>query len=1122
MRNLQFVVAFVLLLSISGQVNADQDPSNLDYYGYFHHYTVFPNDDDYCFYNAVYTFDVIDQITSAVNYLFINGNLSLFDDIDEKYTVENLGKKFVDSLKKQIVVQLPEIMGNFSGTGTAIIMDECKNDNGSIKRFNELTKTIQDNQIQRFALLWTGWEPCDDDNSKITVLGVSIPKPSLTPESEFTENENYKGLGVAVADFYEHIAFLEFRDEPYNIFPTPVIFEDNDCRDWLYHLVNGAKLAADYFPNEMGFLNFIPKRVNFNTEMLILKTYNNGYEVDLIPNNIDVLQTDPYFGLVLRICQDETFRDFVNEGLYEHDFCGSRLNLTQEHNGYHQYWNSQYGPRPPNNKGWSTNEWLVNHSRDPNDAFMNQKFIFDFLKVLDISYKIFETYGNPASYFGIYAEAVGDLVKEDGAFYRPGPNGEFLPNLLPNAHMDYVNWFYDYATNNDRFKSLEYYKAGPVRQNLYDTNFVIRELLNRMAHYIEYFPLDNPCFPLNEFFMLGASNLDGYCEPPGQTVEEGTQIDLEKLEWKMINTSPDYEHNEIRWHISPDDLKCMFIDVIIDDEKQFTLWECILEDFYYHLTAQDEKYLFNSFINFLDHFCWLITKSNPPDDFKSLKIGDPFPISMGNEEFHLISRYLYYFVCQYRYIDCDECSSESIDFWSNNYPIEPNFDAFGVTDLPAEDYLNPISAKMQEIADTKLKIQARWRYVACDNKLELGFHSENSLKPMLAKAYARFFLVKNGRNFNPANDIYVEIDNTLPHEDSIQVGPDDQLFWDLYDLQPLDPADIYQFRVALRKTGQPQYLVATDSKMIIIKQAGGISPAIMVNDCVAKEAKPMKTFDMNGDGFIDIVGVFDGQAVVLLNDGEGEFYNIGRYIGENVKKVSVGDLNRDGIPDIAIATSTSIETYIASADLDYEFSDIIYSCNEFNDAKIVDINADGFNHLFYSSELTAFEFFDVDMDGDLDIVVSSSDGTYLYLNDGLGNFEISEHDFGTGNATVIAFCDFNRDSYPDIFIGRPNSMSSVYINDGNGQFVPSSSVFPSNEIRAVCIEDFNHDGWQDIIIVSGETEVDSIWVNDQMGGFYNSGDRLIDGKMTAVLSADVDNDGEIEFIIGQQDKLVIQ
>ncbi|MGB3976404.1 MAG: hypothetical protein WBM02_10325 [bacterium] len=662
MRNLQFVVAFVLLLSISGQVNADQDPSNLDYYGYFHHYTVFPNDDDYCFNNAVYTFDVIDQIASAVNYLFINGNLSLSKKIDEKYTVENLGKKFVDSLKKQIVVQLPEIMGNFSGTGTAIIMDECKNDNGSIKRFNELTETIRNHQILRFVLLWTGWEYYDDSN--ITVLGVTIPKPSLTPGSEFTKkDENYKGLGVAVADFYEHIAFLEFRDEPYNVFPTPVIFEDNDCRDWLYHLVNGAKLAADYFPNEMGFLNFIPKRVNFNTEMLILKTYNNGYEVDLIPNNIDVLQTDPYFGLVLRICQDETFRGFVNEGLYEHDFCGSGLNLTQEHNGCHQYWNPQYGLKPPNNKGWSTKEWLVNHSRDPNDAFMNNKFKSDFEKVLDISYKIFETYGKPASYFGIYAEAVGDLIKENGKFYHRDPNGECLPNLLPNAHMEYVNWFYDYATKNDRFKSLEYYKSGPVIQNLYGTNFVIRELLNRIAHYIEeYFHLS-----LNDFFMLGIDKKPGTCGPTSQIVEEGTQIDLEKLEWKMINTSPEYEHNEIRWHISPDDYKCIFIDEIINDENQFTLWECILIDFYYYLLDKDEKYLFNSFINFLDHFCWLITKSNPPYDFKSLKIGDPFPISMGNEEFHLISRYLYYFVCQYRYINCDKCSSESIDFWSNNY-----------------------------------------------------------------------------------------------------------------------------------------------------------------------------------------------------------------------------------------------------------------------------------------------------------------------------------------------------------------------------------------------------------------------------------------------------------------------
>lgn len=1116
MRSSLLMLTIVLLHLSSGLVIADPGPANLDYYGYFHHYTVFP--DTWCFSHEKGGFDVTDQIAGSVNYLFINGNLSLFPNIDQEYTVEKLGNTFVDRYARQIVVQLPEILGSFTGTSTAIIMGECKNENGTLKKFNEfstdpnLNGIIQGCQILRFMLLWTGWDYYDENN--ITVLGVTIPKPSLTPESEFKLGESFEGLGGAAADFYEHIAFLEFRDEPYNIFPAPVLFDpvSGDCRDWLYHLVNGAKLAADWFPDEMGFLDFIPTRVNFNTETLIMKTYNMGNEVDLIPDNIDVLQTDPYFGFVLRICQDETFRDYVDEGLYTHNFCGSGLNLTQEHHDY-QYWNLQYGSKPPDNQGWDTQQWLVNHSRDPSDAFMNQKFVYHFLKVLDICYKIFEVYGNPASYYGMYADAVGDLVNENGTFYHRDGNGGYIPNMLPNAHMNYVNWYYDYAAFHDRFKSLEYYKAGPVKKNnLYETNNVVSALLSFLS----------AAGDLNNYFMLGASNLTGYCAPAGQTVNEGTEIDLDKLEWQMINTSYNYEHNEIRWNISPNDPKAVFIDAIVDP-RQFTAWECSLVNFYDNVLSANE-YLFNSFNNFLAHFYWLVTESNPPYDFKSLKPGDSFPITMGNAEFHLVSRYLYYFVCQYRYVNCLPRSSESIGFWGNNYPLEPNSDAFGVTDFPAEDLLNPISVKMQEIADTKLKIQARWQYVASDNCLRLGFHSDNPIQTMQVKAYVRFFLVENGRDFNPANDIYVEIDNDLPHAPSmpIFVGSGNYTFWYLYNLRPLDPADIYKYRVSLRNTDQQQYLVETDSRTVIIKQAGGIG-AIMVQDCVAEEAKPLKTIDMNGDGFIDIVGIFDGQAVILLNDGDGEFYNIGRYIGENVKKVGVGDLNQDGIPDISIATSTSIESYIGTADLDYTFSDIIYSSSDLNDTKIVDINADGYNDLIYTAELTAFELADVDLDEDLDAVFSETGGqTYLYLNDGSGNFEDSGQDFGTGNATVIACSDLNGDCHPDIFIGRSNSQTTLHMNDGYGQFILSSSVFPENEIREVCIEDFNHDGWQDIIIVSGEDEADSIWLNDQAGGFYIAGDRLIDGKMTAVLSADVDADEEKEFIIGQQDKLVIQ
>src|SRR5690606_37650746 len=105
------------------------------------------------------------------------------------------------------------------------------------------------------------------------------------------------------------------------------------------------------------------------------------------------------------------------------------------------------------------------------------------------------------------------------------------------------------------------------------------------------------------------------------------------------------------------------------------------------------------------------------------------------------------------------------------------------------------------------------------------------------------------------------------------------------------------------------------------------------------------------------------------------------------------------------------------------------------------------------------EFADIDLDGDLDIVVGNDNApNYLYINDGTGMFTRGET-FGlryapTRNITIV---DLNKDGYPDIVINNRGKQNEICINDGTGKFL-KSKLFGGNADATIDVEGKDMDG----------------------------------------------------------------
>ncbi len=289
--------------------------------------------------------------------------------------------------------------------------------------------------------------------------------------------------------------------------------------------------------------------------------------------------------------------------------------------------------------------------------------------------------------------------------------------------------------------------------------------------------------------------------------------------------------------------------------------------------------------------------------------------------------------------------------------------------------------------------------------------------------------------------------------------------------------------------------------------------------------------DVDSDGNADLV-VFDakntssatqGAYAVLLGNGDGTLQTpqISNFSDVPGVVAAVGDLNRDGKPDLAIAQQNSDSVLLL-------FNNTLPTPYPGGRSFAAGTNAAAGNGNMADGIASG----DFNRDGQLDVAVS-----YLQANDptkpltngyirvlqgnGAGGFSLSGTYPVGQQPYYVASADLNGDGFPDLIavnssVNSATGTISVLLNNGksgNGTFAVAATYTVGRLPYQVAIGDVNGDGYPDLAVTNYGANTVSVLYGSKSGTF-TAGPTLTTGvNPYGVVIADFQHDGHPDIAV---------
>jgi hypothetical protein len=314
-----------------------------------------------------------------------------------------------------------------------------------------------------------------------------------------------------------------------------------------------------------------------------------------------------------------------------------------------------------------------------------------------------------------------------------------------------------------------------------------------------------------------------------------------------------------------------------------------------------------------------------------------------------------------------------------------------------------------------------------------------------------------------------------------------------------------------------------DDDLGVLLGRGDGTFAAQVTTPVGTEPDAIAAADFDADGELDVAvvnGIVSGVVPtsgptvgVLLNRGGGTFaaqvaYPAGASFYSQPQALAVGDLNGDGVPDIAVTTQGE--------------NTVSVLLNEGNGTFAAQVS--------YTAGMAPTKVALGDFDGKADLAVTNfalgyddAPNTVSVLhNEGNGTFAkpaaYAADSDPQGTPLGVGVGDFDGDGKVDLAVSNYSDSSiSVLLGHGDGTFASPTTYSTGDSPGSMAVADYNGDGKVDIAVVNGGDKTVSVLLGNGDGTFAAQ-TAFPSGKTPlAIAAGDFNGDGYADVAVANHD-----